>query len=74
MNRLRRLRYEKGATALEVAAATGISRRTLDRYEDPECDGLPTAPVAKALADYYGVPMEAIWPDLAPVEPEDIAA
>lgn len=55
MNRYELLRYERGESVAHVAAKTGIAVGTLRRLEDPDLDAKPTAPVAKALAAYYGL-------------------
>lgn len=54
MNRYERLRYEKGATIGDVAKATGRARSTLRELETSD-DPRPSAPTAKALADFYGI-------------------
>lgn len=51
--RLVNLRSERKLSRREVAAATGITERTYQRYENSERD--PSAPVLLALADYYHV-------------------
>jgi len=51
--RLVSLRSERKLSRREVAAATGITERTYQRYENSERD--PSAPVLLALADYYDV-------------------
>lgn len=51
--RLVSLRSERKLSRREVAAATGITERTYQRYENAERD--PSAPVLLALADYYDV-------------------
>lgn len=51
--RLVNLRSERKLSRREVAAATGITERTYQRYENAERD--PSAPVLLALADYYNV-------------------
>lgn len=52
MNRFKRLRYERGLTQGDVALGTGLSRPTLRALETAE-NPKPSAPVAKALADFY---------------------
>ncbi|MDE2107261.1 MAG: helix-turn-helix transcriptional regulator [Patescibacteria group bacterium] len=48
------LRYEKGVSVSAVARGTGLSRATVTAAEG----GQPiSARVAKALADFYGVPV-----------------
>lgn len=58
MNRFRKLRYEHGLTISELARGSGVSRPTLARLE--EDNTVPTAPVAKALADYYLMTVEQL--------------
>lgn len=58
MNRYQRLRYEKGVTIAEISRVSGVSRPTLSRLEDEDRE--PTAPVAKALADYYGLTIQQL--------------
>jgi transcriptional regulator with XRE-family HTH domain len=57
MNRYQLLRYEHGKTLVAVADATGLAMGTLRSIEADDYAGMPTAPVAKALADYYGIPV-----------------
>lgn len=60
-NRLRRARFEMGLTINEVAAATAVSRATIMRLE---AGSTPTARVAKALADFYGLDVaDMLTPD-----------
>ena len=51
--RLVKLRSERKLSRREVAASTGMTERTYQRYENAERD--PSAPALLALADYYGV-------------------
>ncbi len=51
--RLLELRSERDLSRRVVAASTGMTERTYQRYENAERD--PSAPVLLALADYYGV-------------------
>lgn len=51
--RLVKLRSERKLSRREVAASTGMTERTYQRYENSERD--PSAPVLLALADYYNV-------------------
>lgn len=53
MNRFKALRYERGLTITDVAKGAQISRPTV--YALEQSDAVPSAPVAKALADFYGV-------------------
>lgn len=76
VNHVRLLRYAKGLSQLEVAAASGVSRQTLVAVEG---GSEPSAPTAKALADFYDVPVErilglpvsAIAPDIEPDAPTE---
>lgn len=52
MNRAKLIRYEKGLTSRAACVLAGISYPTLQRIEEGET---PSAPVAKKLADCYGV-------------------
>lgn len=54
MNRFEQLRVERGLTQVAVAAGAGVSRGTIVRLEGA-ADPWPTAPVAKRLADFYGI-------------------
>lgn len=51
--RLIALRSERKLSRREVAASTGMTERTYQRYENAERD--PSAPALLALADYYHV-------------------
>lgn len=51
--RLLALRSERNLSRRVVAASTGMTERTYQRYENAERD--PSAPTLLALADYYGV-------------------
>ena len=62
MNRFLALRYERGITQAQLAKGAGVSRGTLWAIERGTT---PSAPVAKALADYYGVTVADL---LAPAE------
>lgn len=52
MNRFVALRYERGLTQADLIEATGISRGTIYNIEQ---GGVPSPPIAKKLADFYGV-------------------
>lgn len=51
--RLLALRVERNLSRRVVAAGTGMTERTYQRYENAERD--PNAPALLALADYYDV-------------------
>lgn len=68
MNRLKLLRYERGAEMTEVAEATGVTRQTLRRLESGETVQ-PSAATAKALAEFYGITVA----ELLGVEQKDAA-
>lgn len=57
MNPIRLLRFQSGKTLTEVSTGTGVAISTLRRFESGR---VPNAPQAKALADFYGVPVEAV--------------
>lgn len=52
MNNAKRLRYEKGLDAPQVALGTGLSVQTIYRIEEGRNTSAPTA---KKLADFYEV-------------------
>ena len=54
MNRIKLMRYERGLTRSAVAEDAGVPERTLRAIESGET-AQPSAPHAKALADFYGV-------------------
>lgn len=54
MNRIKLIRFERGFTRKAVSEASGVPVGTLAKLEDGHVDE-PTAPTAKALADFYGV-------------------
>lgn len=49
-------RYEAGLSIDQAAAKSGVHERTIRRIERGEIEK-PSAPVLKALADAYGVPV-----------------
>lgn len=49
-------RYEAGLTVDQAAAASGVHERSIRRIERGETEK-PSAPVLKALAVAYGVPV-----------------
>lgn len=57
MNHVKLLRYERGLSQSAVAEGAGIARQTLVTIEN---GSEPSAPVAKALADFYKVSVERI--------------
>lgn len=57
MNPVRLLRFQVGKTLAEVSDGAGVAIGTLRRVEAGKT---PTAPVAKSLADFYGVPVEVV--------------
>lgn len=57
---LRRERFDRGMTIGEVVAATGVSKQTLIRIEQ---GAVPSAPVAKAIADWLDTKPSDLWPD-----------
>jgi len=67
VNRYRLLRYERGLTRSEVAGGSGVPERTIRDLEHPERERPPSAPIAKALADFYGMSVaELLGVDPAP--------
>lgn len=58
MNQLKLMRYERGLTQQDVATGAGVTQATLSRLERGH--GCPGAATAKALADFYGVPVAAV--------------
>lgn len=58
MNRLRLLRFERGLSQGDVSAAAGVSQQTLSALEHGHRE--PSAETAKALADFYEVPVAEI--------------
>lgn len=59
MNRWKLLRYERGHEVSDVSRETGVSIRTIYRLETGKRWTLSAAN-AKALADYYGVPVAEV--------------
>lgn len=57
MNPVRLLRFQAGKTLAEVSEGAGVAIGTLRRVEGGKT---PTAPVAKSLADFYGVQVEVV--------------
>jgi len=59
MNRYALMRYERGLTRGDLAAGSGVPERTLRSLENGNVVR-PSAPTAKALADYYGIPVATL--------------
>lgn len=55
MNRYELLRYERGLTRSDVVEGSGVSIATIQALETFGDARKPTAPVAKALADFYEI-------------------
>lgn len=53
------LRATRGLTITEVADATGVKRSTLAGFERGETE--PHGPTLKKLAEYYQVPVRALF-------------
>lgn len=53
------LRASRGLTITDVADATGVKRSTLAGFERGET--APHGPTLKKLADYYKVPVRALF-------------
>lgn len=53
MNRLKKLRKEKGLTQQELADKIGVTKLTILRWE--KGDRVPKSDKAQQLADYFGV-------------------
>jgi len=58
MNRFERIRFERGYTRKQVQHGAGISYPTIVRLETGV--NKPTAPIAKALADFYGMTVQEL--------------
>lgn len=56
MNRYKLLRYEKGLTLTDVANGSGVPARTIRALEAAP-NPTPSAPTAKALAEFYRLSM-----------------
>lgn len=54
--RLKELREERGLTQAEFAARVGIGTSTMTRYELGDRE--PTFPIARKIADYFGVTLD----------------
>ena len=60
MNAIKAERMNRGEALADAAAGMGIHVATLIRIERE--GRLPTAPVAKAIADHYGLRVTDLWP------------
>jgi transcriptional regulator with XRE-family HTH domain len=69
MNRFEQLRFERGLTIRDVQRGAELSYPTLIRLER---GGEPTAPVAKKLADFYGITVAGLLGN-EPTDDESIA-
>ena len=58
-NIYKELRKKKGVTQKDCAEQTGVSIRTLNRYENGKVEG--DHKVVSILADYYGVSMDLLY-------------
>lgn len=58
-NHLRVLRAERGWSQAELAERLGVSRQTVNAIETGKYD--PSLPLAFALADVFGRPIEALF-------------
>lgn len=58
MNRWERARYRAGLSQLEAAERSGVTRQTIGRLESGTGPKRPQAPIARKLADTYGVTVD----------------
>lgn len=58
-NRVRVLRQERGLSQTELAEALGINYRTVGYLERQDYE--PSLRLAYQVADFFGVPMEAVF-------------
>jgi len=58
-NRLRVLRAEHGWSQQDLADRLGVSRQSVNAIEKGRYD--PSLPLAFAIADVFGLPIEAIF-------------
>lgn len=72
MNLFKLLRYERGLTIGEVASGAGVSRPTISALEAAE-QPKPSAPVARALADFYGISVAELL-GVSRLDSSDVAA
>jgi transcriptional regulator with XRE-family HTH domain len=61
-------RQRRGETPVETAVAIGVDPRTLERWESGQRE--PQTKKLKALADYWGLEISALRPDLEAEERE----
>ena len=59
VNRMRVLRAERSVTQEELAAAVGVTRKTINTIETGRY--VPSTVLALRLARYFGVPVEAVF-------------
>lgn len=59
MNTFERARYNAGLRIKDAAKTSNVHERTIRRLEDGSIEK-PSAPVAKALADVYGITIEQL--------------
>lgn len=60
-NAVRSLRVERGLSQAELAAATGVSRQTINAIETERYT--PSLPLALALARYFARAVEEVFDD-----------
>lgn len=58
-NRIRLLRHERGLSQKALAEVFGLNHRTIGYLERE--DYMPSLSLAWAIADYFGLPMEAVF-------------
>lgn len=58
-NRIRVLRAERSVTQEELAAAVGVTRKTINTIETGKY--VPSTVLALRLARYFGVPVEEVF-------------
>ncbi|HET7043708.1 MAG TPA: helix-turn-helix transcriptional regulator [Gaiellaceae bacterium] len=63
-NSVRELRTERGLSQAQLAAATRVSRQTINSIETGRY--VPSLPLALALARYFARPVEEIFRDDIP--------
>jgi putative transcriptional regulator len=60
-NQVRVLRMQRGLAQGQLADAMGVSRQTINSIENERYT--PSLPLAIALAQYFGVPVEEMFGD-----------